>query len=432
MEQSSPRSISYMSSSSSSDCAALWEEKNYIEDPQSMQKDYKELGIHLMTEKRYEEALLALTAQIQSDSSDYQAYRIRSRIHMELHNFSKAIRDIRRASELHPMSSQDDQRSVAHYYNHLYAHLNSQMDQTSSIDRLPFEDQALSPLASQFYHRGLSFYYLNKFQDAINDFTIVLREEPSFAACWRCRGTAHFYLGQFRKAIPDLLQSNKLEPSATAYYNLGLAYGNLEQFGLAIKNFTQAISMNPQDHSTYNNRGISYKSLKQYENAIADFSVAISLKEDYASAYDHRAQCYAEMGETHKSLEDMSTSLHFQQTGQRYYRRSKLYWSMSQAESAIKDLDSAINLGGSAKDLATWYLQRGRYLVHQGEYEKAESDFGLSMKLTPDNAEVVYERYRVRITARLNDLKGAKEDYMLALSLDQHVQLAFKACMSFE
>ncbi|PKN37770.1 MAG: hypothetical protein CVU62_08585 [Deltaproteobacteria bacterium HGW-Deltaproteobacteria-2] len=92
------------------------------------------------------------------------------------------------------------------------------------------------------------------------------------------------------KAIEYLNNALQLEPdSALAYNSRGIAYRNLHQYQMAIKDFNVAIRLKPDYAVFYNNRGLSYVSLRQYQLAIKDYNEAIRLNPDYAVAYYNKA-----------------------------------------------------------------------------------------------------------------------------------------------
>ena len=398
-------------------------------------------GMELFGEKQYEDAIRVFTAVVTEDCENFEAYQARGQCHMELHNYSKAITDLRRAAELHPGATKDQQRAVAHYYTHLYAKL--ELEASSRSPLAPAGLEALTLDAWKFYNRALSAYYLSQFEISIADFSIVLELAPTFAAGFRCRGTAFLHLGRFDKAIEDLLESSRLERCPTTFYNLGLAYGNISQFESAVKYFTQSIALNPNDSASFSNRGISYKSLAQFENAIADFSTALTLNPESASSYDHRAQCHFELQAYAAALEDYTKSLQIAvPTSARFSRRAAAHFALGSVESAVTDVDSAITLLQSAlkklsgsslvvpqsnpqatqqrQQLSQSYSQRAKYLL-DSNLAQAEEDLGKSLALVPDCSESLFMRAAARNL--LKDRTGAASDMRRAAMLDGTVQL---------
>ena len=58
------------------------------------------------------------------------------------------------------------------------------------------------------------------------------------------RGNMYFELGQYERAIQDYDEAIRLDPEyANAYYNRGIAYGNLGQQELADRDFARAKSL---------------------------------------------------------------------------------------------------------------------------------------------------------------------------------------------
>jgi hypothetical protein len=76
------------------------------------------------------------------------------------------------------------------------------------------------------------------------------------------------------------------------YNGQGVYYTERCQYRQAIKNFNQAIILNPDDIHAYINRGNIYLKICQYQQAINDFNEAIRLKPDSTAAYYSRGLAY--------------------------------------------------------------------------------------------------------------------------------------------
>ncbi len=64
---------------------------------------------------------------------------------------------------------------------------------------------------------------------------------------------------------------------AWAYYNRGVAYGNLGEYRRAIEDYDEALRLDPDYAVAYNNRGSAYSNLGEYRRAIGDFARALWL-----------------------------------------------------------------------------------------------------------------------------------------------------------
>src|ERR1035437_6521144 len=88
----------------------------------------------------------------------------------------------------------------------------------------------------------------------------------------------YFGKGQYRLAIKDYSEAINLDPRFTiAYMGRGDSYLNKYQYDLAIQDYTEAIRLDPKFVICYKNRAYFYKQNGQYDLAIQDYSEAIRL-----------------------------------------------------------------------------------------------------------------------------------------------------------
>ena len=111
----------------------------------------------------------------------------------------------------------------------------------------------------------------------------------------------------------EMIDEGKQAPAilATAHNNRGVAYKVKGDYDLALKDYDQAIQLNPNSASHYNNRGIIYRLKHDYDRAIADYDEAIWLKSDYVAAFYNRALAYTDKGEYDHALTDFGVVLQF-------------------------------------------------------------------------------------------------------------------------
>ncbi|WP_314295614.1 tetratricopeptide repeat protein, partial [Fusobacterium periodonticum] len=81
----------------------------------------------------------------------------------------------------------------------------------------------------------------------------------------------------------------ELNPNNASYYFVrGYAYGKLEKYQEAIKDYDKAIELNPNNASYYFVRGYAYGELEKYQEAIKDYDKAIELNPNYKSAIENK------------------------------------------------------------------------------------------------------------------------------------------------
>jgi tetratricopeptide (TPR) repeat protein len=76
-----------------------------------------------------------------------------------------------------------------------------------------------------FYYRGLTYYSLERYQDAIKDFTEILRQNPEHVRAFNQRGKNFDKIGSNVQAVDDFTKAIQYQPDYTiAYYNRWLIY----------------------------------------------------------------------------------------------------------------------------------------------------------------------------------------------------------------
>lgn len=101
--------------------------------------------------------------------------------------------------------------------------------------------------------------------------------------------------------------SNK-QNTVEAYNNRGLAYHELKQYDRAIKDYSQAIKLDPGHAAAYNNRGNSYYERNEYQLALADLNQSLQRKPDYAKSHLNRGLVYYQMDQTDRACIDFQNA----------------------------------------------------------------------------------------------------------------------------
>ena len=118
-------------------------------------------------------------------------------------------------------------------------------------------------------------------------------------------------LEQYEEAIEDFTQAITIKPDdAKVYFERGKAKVSLKQYEEAIEDFTQAIIIKPDYAEAYFYRGLAKILLEQYEEAIEGFTQAITIKPDYAEAYWWRGLAHKEFSNLTEARRDLQEALH--------------------------------------------------------------------------------------------------------------------------
>ena len=98
--------------------------------------------------------------------------------------------------------------------------------------------------------------------------------------------------------IPQVVfgQQAEVNESAKTHHSQGVAWAEQGDFYNAIKDFDEAIRLNPKYTATYNIRGASWADQGEHDKAIKDFTEVIKLNPKVMSAYFNRGHIRAERG----------------------------------------------------------------------------------------------------------------------------------------
>jgi tetratricopeptide (TPR) repeat protein len=90
----------------------------------------------------------------------------------------------------------------------------------------------------------------------------------------------------FLQAVSEFKAAINAEPNySSAYYHLGWAFNELEQYSEAIAPLEKARQLDPKDSSTIFELGWAYDRMEQFEKAVELFKIAVKLRPDYSEAW---------------------------------------------------------------------------------------------------------------------------------------------------
>src|SRR4030042_3305654 len=135
-------------------------------------------------------------------------------------------------------------------------------------------------------------------------------KEAMTAAEYIERGNVVFDKGKYDEAIREYSKAIELDPdNAVAWNNRGLAYLYKEQYDLAIADYVKAIELDPWSVMAYAGRGNAYFGQGYYDLAIAYYNKTIELDPEYAAAWNNRGLAYVKKGQYDLAIADYSKAI---------------------------------------------------------------------------------------------------------------------------
>ncbi|HLF62560.1 MAG TPA: tetratricopeptide repeat protein, partial [Saprospiraceae bacterium] len=145
---------------------------------------------------------------------------------------------------------------------------------------------------------------LGRFQQAISDYEIVLKEEPANVKTRVNMAIAYSSLRNFAKAEEEFAKAQRHGRTyADLYVNRAIMYFETQQYAKALPDYQRYLELKPDDHQIYNDMGVVYNVMGQYQKAVESFTRAINISpvKDY---YRFRAQAYEKLGNTSAAQQD--------------------------------------------------------------------------------------------------------------------------------
>jgi len=206
-------------------------------------------------------------------------------------------------------------------------------------------------------------------------------DEGSFEY-WIEKGIASDEKELYNQAVREFSQAIKINPQEPkGFWHRGNVYYRLEKYELATADHNRAIEIDSGFARAYNGRGNVHFSLKEYELAMANYNKTLELDPSYRSAYANRGRVYERQEKYDLALAEYTKALEvdpFYVYG--YESRGRFYEKLGNEEAALEDYTEAIRL-----DSKSWIARicRGMIYSKRGQYGLAIADYNQAIETNP-------------------------------------------------
>ena len=158
--------------------------------------------------------------------------------------------------------------------------------------------------------RGWAFGRKGMSDEAVEDYSAVLRISPANEEALLGRAEARLVKRDFEGAISDLsaVISRKAD-HVGALIGLGYAHLATNQPQRAVEVFSKALEHDARNGVALNNRGLAYKKQGKLDLAISDFTTAVQFNPLYGLAYNNRGYAYEAKGDKDRAVRDFRSAL---------------------------------------------------------------------------------------------------------------------------
>ena len=209
------------------------------------------------------------------------------------------------------------------------------------------------------------------------------------------RGNAYNEQGDHDRAIKDYDEALRLNPKhANAFSNRGVAYGHKGEYDLAIQSYDEAIRLDPSHADAFSNRGVAYGRKGDYDRAIQSYDEAIRLNPNHANALFDRGNAYRRKKDYDRAIDNYNEALRLNpKHANAFSNRGVAYGHKGEHDLAIQSYDEAIRL--NPRHLNALY-NRGNAYTRKGDYDRAAQDYDQVLQLNPKHANAYSSRGFVR------------------------------------
>lgn len=147
------------------------------------------------------------------------------------------------------------------------------------IDSKPF-------LSESYINRGVIYYTLQQYNEALKDFTRAIELNPKNAKIYCHRGNTYGMLNCLNEAVEDFTIAIDINNDlADAYFGRGVSYQRVENLDKAIEDYKKALAYNPSNSQAYIGIGSIHANRGEIENALPYFEKAEELGDPIGAKY---------------------------------------------------------------------------------------------------------------------------------------------------
>jgi tetratricopeptide (TPR) repeat protein len=252
-----------------------------------------------------------------------------------------------------------------------------------------------------------------EYKRALEYCNAALEEQPAdLAPVLYSRGLIYAKLKEDDKAIRDFNEAIQVDPGITAaYLDRGLAYVRQGLEAKAMSDYNRAIALEPRNARAYRDRADLEDDLQLWQNAINDYTAAIRHNPALADALNNRAGVYHKLREYKKAIADYSQCLKLDPKDLDVAcNLAKCYLEGGDIQRAITAFTQIIN---SHPNYLYAYSERALAYLKIGNRRRAVADARRGLTLTPTDDWDFY--CRSQLDEILNDDRGALKDLRAAL-----------------
>ena len=299
-----------------------------------------------------------------------------------------------------------------------------------------------------YFYRASAKTALKKLESALTDYNILLSLDPSNVGGLHARAVLNYELERYEAAKQDFdrlrsipkgetntllfmrskygggvsgISTVQSDNTAEIYQYLGMIEKEQKSYDQALLYFDSALYIKPREPGYLVNRGLVYQAINEFDLAERDYSEALSIHPGHALAEYNLAILMQLKGKQAEAGNYFAQAIR-DNPNSPYPYRQRAYSSIQQGDftAALDDLGHALSLDD--QDAETW-LNHGLALSKLKRWREAMHSYTKAIELKPDLEKAYLNRGN--ILYRLELYRQALDDYNVALLFRPDYGIAF-------
>ncbi len=402
----------------------------------------------LVASGRVQKAVTDLERACQLDENHLETHLGLAKAWLELGMLDRSLPHAQRAVQIGGASA-EAYSVLAMVYSRLGNQTQAIEEYTRSVELAP----TLTDQAQYRFLRGIAFYESDHFESALADLDQASIDRPHHAGTWIWKAATSARLENWGNAIRALQQAIQIRPTVAQQYqkmgqpiaekaiqfynrceqrengavtpnlylNRGLAHQFLDQNQEAVRDFSRAIQLAPDDFEPVIRRAEALAKLDNFDGAAAQFSKVLKHQPNNDAVLFSRSLARLAQGDDELAKEDLLKAIELAPSSSRYWMQlGETELKSGNRREALNALDRAIQNDPTHPAI---FRLRGTTHFQDGEYLQSIRDFTHSLELLPTQWDLLVQRGEAHL--KTNQPLTALEDFETALTHDPVLAKAY-------
>ncbi len=245
--------------------------------------------------------------------------------------------------------------------------------------------------AGDLYKKANTFYELQRYEDALNNYKQAIEIKPEYAQAWNGKAKALYELDSHPEALSAYDKAIELEPNyLDSWRGRGFALNKLKRYQEAIYSFDKALKLQPESPDILNARGRALSNLKRYDEAIQSYDRAVELKPDYDQAWYNKAWVLYNLKRYKDALNTYEQVIYLKPNNElAWYNSGNALVNLNRKKDALNAYSKAVQY---KPNFYQAWLSRGNILISLRRYPEAIESFQEVLKYNTNNFDALYSQ----------------------------------------